>query len=139
MKLNIKLRHQTLVILLGAAMFFSCKNNQEKKETVPADEPVAAAAEKSEEWIYLFDGTNTEGWRWYNMDSLTAGCIVKDSTLTFYTELGLEQDYTGGKDIIYAKEEFDNFELYLEWKIPAGGNSGVFYHVKEGNDGHPVV
>src|SRR5690606_40821753 len=93
----------------------------------------------SQEWIYLFDGTSTEGWRGYNMDSLPPGWIVKDSTLTFDTELGLEQDYTGGKDIIYAKEEFDNFELYLEWKIPAGGNSGIFYHVKEGYDGPPVV
>ena len=28
-------------------------------------------------------------------------------------------------------EEFGNFELYVEWKIPEGGNSGIFYHVKE--------
>lgn len=53
-------------------------------------------------------------------------------TLTFDTQLGLEQDYKGGKDIMYGAEEFENFELYLEWKIPEGGNSGIFYHVKEG-------
>ena len=28
-------------------------------------------------------------------------------------------------------EEFENFELYLEWKITEGGNSGIFYHVTE--------
>lgn len=139
MKLNIKLRRHTLLLLLGAAMVFSCKSNTEKKETIPVEEPVATTEDTSQEWIYLFDGTSTEGWRGYNMDSLPPGWIVKDSTLTFDTELGLEQDYTGGKDIIYAKEEFDNFELYLEWKIPAGGNSGIFYHVKEGYDGPPVV
>jgi hypothetical protein len=33
---------------------------------------------------------------------------------------------------MYAAEEFDNFELYLEWKLPPGGNSGIFYHLKEG-------
>ncbi len=44
----------------------------------------------------------------------------------------MEQDYTGGQDIIYANEEFDNFEFYVEWKIPEGGNSGIFYHLKEG-------
>ncbi|EPR65687.1 putative secreted glycosyl hydrolase [Cyclobacterium qasimii M12-11B] len=45
--------------------------------------------------------------------------------------MGLEQDYTGGKDIIYGAEEFENFELYLEWKLPKGGNSGIFYHIPE--------
>src|SRR5690606_11801220 len=106
MKLNIILRHQTLLILLGATLVFSCKNKTEKKETIPSDEPVAAAVKESGEWIYLFDGTSTEGWRGYNMDSLPPGWIVKDSTLTFDTELGLEQNYTGGKDIIYADQEF---------------------------------
>ena len=139
MKLNIKLRHHTLLLLLGAAMVFSCKNKTEKTETIPSEEPVAVAVEEFGDWIYLFDGTSTEGWRGYDMDSLPPGWTIKDSTLTFDTELGMEQDYTGGKDIIYAKEEFDNFELYLEWKIPAGGNSGIFYHVKEGYDGPPVV
>ena len=38
----------------------------------------------------------------------------------------------GGGDIIYYLEEFENFHLYLEWKLPEGGNSGVFYHLKEG-------
>ena len=28
-------------------------------------------------------------------------------------------------------EEFENFELYLEWKITEGGNSGIFYHLTE--------
>ena len=30
------------------------------------------------------------------------------------------------------KEQFESFELYLEWKLPKGGNSGVFYNVQEG-------
>ncbi len=83
-------------------------------------------------WIYLFDGTSTDGWRAYNSESLPAQWVIKDSCLTFDTEKKLESEMEGGKDIIYAKEEFENFELYLEWKLPEGGNSGVFYHVKEG-------
>jgi hypothetical protein len=86
----------------------------------------------SNDWIYLFDGTSTEGWRAYNGDELPSQWLIKDGALTFDTEQRLETDYQGGKDIIYAKEEFDNFELYLEWKLPAGGNSGIFYHLKEG-------
>jgi hypothetical protein len=87
---------------------------------------------KDSEWIFLFDGTSTEGWRAYNGDSLPPGWVAINGELTFDTELGLEQNYTGGKDIIYGLEEFDNFEFYIEWKLPEGGNSGIFYHLKEG-------
>ena len=52
--------------------------------------------------------------------------------MTFDTDLKLEEEWIGGGDIIYYKEEFEYFELYLEWKLPKGGNSGVFYNVQEG-------
>ena len=114
----------------------SCKENSKSHgETVENK----VAEEQKSEWTYLFDGTSLDGWRGYGMDALPPGWTIKDSTLTFDTELGLEQNYTGGKDIIYGDEEFDNFELYLEWKLPEGGNSGIFYHVKEGYGGPPVV
>lgn len=125
------LRLAVLILAIAA-----CKNQSNKKDettTTPTTD------EKKSEWTYLFDGTSLEGWRGYGMDSLPPGWTIKDSFLTFDTELGLEQDYTGGKDIIYGAEEFDNFELYLEWKIPKGANSGIFYHVKEGYNGPPVV
>lgn len=110
---------KSMIILLLAFTVFSCGKG---------------AKEETNEWINLFDGTTTEGWRAYNGDALPPGWIAKDGELTFDTELGLEQDYTGGKDIIYGVEEFENFELYLEWKLPEGGNSGIFYHLKEGFD-----
>ncbi|WP_121926339.1 DUF1080 domain-containing protein [Flavobacterium weaverense] len=91
------------------------------------------------DWIVLFDGTTTAGWRGYNGKTLPPGWVIEDKTLTFKTDLGLEQDYVGGKDIIYGAEEFDNFELYIEWKLPKGGNSGIFYHVKEGFKNPPQV
>jgi Domain of Unknown Function (DUF1080) len=95
----------------------------------------AAAAKTTEDWIPLFDGTTTDGWRAYNGDALPPQWVIENGTLTFDTAKKTEAEHQGGKDIIYAKEEFDNFELYLEWKIPAGGNSGIFYHLKEGYDG----
>ena len=109
-----------LLLLTLSILITSCKNETK---------------DESDEWIHLFDGTTTEGWRAYNGESLPAQWIIEDGALTFDTEKKLESEKEGGKDIIYAKEEFDNFELYLEWKLPAGGNSGVFYHLKEGYDG----
>jgi hypothetical protein len=113
----------------------SCNNQSGKKE----ESATTKTGENNSGWTYLFDGTSLKGWRGYNMDSLPPGWTIKDSTLTFDTRLGLEQNYTGGKDILYGAEEFENFELYLEWKLPKGGNSGIFYHVKEGYTGPPSV
>lgn len=121
-----------IAILVFALSACSTENTAEKSEST---DEVAT----TDEWIYLFDGSSTDGWRAYNGDSLPPGWIIKNEELTFDTKLGLEQDYEGGKDIIYGAEEFDNFELYLEWKLPEGGNSGIFYHLKEGYDSPPQV
>ena len=120
---------QRLITFLIFLIFMGCNpENKTEKEAEVADTP----ADTSDEWIYLFDGTTTDGWRGYNGETLPPRWTIKDSTLTFDTEMKVETEYTGGSDIIYAKEEFDNFELYLEWKLPPGGNSGILYHIKEG-------
>ena len=48
--------------------FFSC-NNMENQKT--------------DEWIYLFNGLNTNGWRGYNSDVMPSGWDVVDGVLTF--------------------------------------------------------
>ena len=53
--------------------------------------------------------------------SLPAGWQVKDSALTRVAEAG---------DIV-TDEVFRDFELTLEWKVAAGGNSGIMYRVSE--------
>lgn len=112
------------VIVIG--LFISCKQ---------------ALKKNASEWISLFDGTSLNGWRAYNGDEMPPGWMIIDSVLTFTTDQIMEEDYDykGSRDIIYGASEFDNFELYLEWKIPKGGNSGIFYHLKEGYDGPPEV
>ena len=121
-----KTLYQFTAVLFGLAVFNACSTNQSTE-----------TATEEDDWIYLFDGTSTEGWRAYNGETLPAQWEIVDGALTFDTEKRLEKDKQGGKDIIYAAEEFENFELYLEWKLPAGGNSGIFYHLKENEPGGP--
>lgn len=128
---------QLLIIFVLSTIFIACKKTTETESKPPSEteKQEVTSDQNEDDWIYLFDGKTTDGWRAYNGDSLPPGWIAQDGVLTFDTELGLEQDYTGGKDIIYGLEEFDNFEFYVEWKIPKGGNSGIFYHLKEGIEG----
>lgn len=125
-------------ILCAMLLTLACKN-EPKKNNVAEGEEVEAVVTKDDGWIYLFDGTSTDGWRAYNGESLPPQWVVKDSALTFDTEKRVEAERKGGKDIIYGAEEFENFELYLEWKIPEGGNSGILYHLKEGYNSPPEV
>lgn len=120
----------TFSLIFLVITLFSCKNKPAPEAEVPA-----VLEEAKSEWISLFDGTSTVGWRAYNGDHLPPQWVIVDGALTFDTESKNEADFEGGKDIIYAAEEFDNFELSLEWKIPDGGNSGIFYHAKEGYNG----
>ena len=87
---------------------------------------------KESKWIDLFDGKSTDGGRAYNGEEIPTKWAAVDGELTFDTDLKLEDEWKGGGDIIYYLEEFEYFELYLEWKLPKGGNSGVFYNVQEG-------
>jgi hypothetical protein len=72
-------------------------------------------------WHLLFDGESTAGWRGYGKDAFPDGWQVVDGCLV---RVG------AGGDII-TEAEFDDFELKLDWRISAGGNSGIFFRVDE--------
>ncbi|QCX01022.1 DUF1080 domain-containing protein [Aggregatimonas sangjinii] len=126
-----------LFLVLGL-LSVSCKSDKKnsKKETVAEKGEMNTA---TDDWVFLFDGSSTKGWRAYNGDSLPPQWVIVDGVLTFDTERKLESERKGGNDIIYAAEAFDNFELYWEWKIPEGGNSGLLYHIQEGDWSPPEV
>jgi glucose/arabinose dehydrogenase len=79
-------------------------------------------AEKRGGWTLLFDGKTTGGWRNYRTNSLSDGWVVKDGAL--------ERVQRNAGDII-TTEEYEYFELSLEYRISKGGNSGVMFHVTE--------
>ena len=108
--------------LFIALAFVACKKEVAKK---------AEHKEEKSEWIYLLDETNAQNWRSYKGESLPPGWTITEGVLKFDTELKSEDEYKGGKDVVYGAQEFDNFEFYVEWKIPKGANSGIFYHINE--------
>jgi hypothetical protein len=93
---------------------------QEKAEA-PVMHNVLSDAEKAQGWELLFDGRTMEKWRGFGREDVHEGWAVVDGAVT---RVG------GGGDII-TREQYENFDLYLEWRIAPAGNSGVFYHVRE--------
>ena len=97
--------------------------NHEQKKEVETEEPrVTKELTTESEWVSLMDASK---WRGFNQDSVPSNWRVKDSIIVCF---GNAEDHGG--DII-STEQYDNFELRLEWKISPGGNSGIFYHVVE--------
>jgi hypothetical protein len=82
-------------------------------------------------WRLLFDGKTTDGWRGYKMDKMPPGWKVIDGALVRLAG-GAGGKGAGGGDDVVTVEQFDDFELSLEWKVvDAAGNSGVLYRVSE--------
>ncbi len=108
-------------LLFAASLLTSCKSKAPKEGTATTQE---------EKWTVLFDGTSTAGWRGYGKDKFPeAGWVIENGALKC---IGSGQGEAGGSggDIIYDKK-FKDFRLKLEWKISAGGNSGIFYMAQE--------
>jgi len=80
--------------------------------------------EKTEGWRLLFNGKNLDGWRKFQGKEIS-GWKVIDGVLN---NSGVGSDHGG--DIV-TSEKFQNFKLYLEWKVAPQSNSGIFYHVNE--------
>jgi hypothetical protein len=91
--------------------------------TATAGEPnTLTDQEKADGWVLLFDGRTTDGWRNFQREEIGDGWKVVDSALTRVAK--------GAGDII-TEQQYDAFELVLEYKISKEGNSGVMYHVTE--------
>ena len=74
---------QLTSIVCLAILLISCKT--ETKKVIDNQTEV-----KSDEWIHLFDGTSTDGWRAYNGEVLPPQWIIENGILTFDTERKLE-------------------------------------------------
>jgi cytochrome c len=93
-------------------------------------ENILTAEESKAGWKLLFDGKTTNGWRGYKKDAMPPGWKVEDGALVRAAG-GAGGKGAGGGDDIVTLDEYDDFELVLEWKIRPKGNSGVLFRVVE--------
>ncbi len=77
------------------------------------------------DWTVLFDGERVTGLRGYKQVGFPNSWEIVDGTLKTIPGYGVD---------LISVDIYSNFELELEWKVPEGGNSGIFYFATEEGD-----
>lgn len=100
------------------------------RETTEPAPNTLTDTEKSEGWQLLFDGSTTNGWHVFNNKSDGSAWVVDQGSLSLDPKEIKDWQTVGGGDLVCA-EEYDNFDLKLEWKVADSGNSGIILFIKE--------
>ena len=111
----------TRITILLALLSSACLVTTHREEATPN---MLLENERAHGTVLLFDGHSTAGWRGYKHTTCPAGWQVVDGALTRVSEAG---------DIV-TTEEYQDFLFEFEWKVAAGANSGVMFHVSEDHD-----
>jgi len=83
--------------------------------------------EKAQGWRLLWDGKTGKGWH-----SAKGGAFPAKGWSLANGELAVESKGGGGD--IMTDEQFDAFELQLDFKVSEGANSGIFYYLTAAHD-----
>ena len=101
-------------------LFTSFTSDNEQKDNT------LSKKEKKEGWVLLFDGTTMNGWRAYkNRES--EGWDVKNG------ELYCKQEGVKKRADLITNNQYENYELLIDWKISPKKNSGIIYMATEEN------
>lgn len=112
-----------LIVLFGLMIAVPVSNAQSKKNKKQKTSlNKLTKKEIKDGWELLFDGKTADKWRNYKDDKVK-GWDIEDGNLI-----------ASGKGIgdIITKDQYENFELYIEWRIFDKANSGIFFNVVEG-------
>jgi hypothetical protein len=133
------MKYLSLITILCLSLF-ACKGKPKEVATPPAavvetpkvdpNLPVLTDAEKANGWKLLFDGKSTAGWHRYGGVPIGPAWKISEGALMLDASNKAGWQSQGGGDIV-TDEEYQNFDLTLDWKIDTCGNSGVIFGVHE--------
>jgi hypothetical protein len=100
-------------------IFIACstppKSESEAESTVPAG------------FVSLFDGETMSGWRFFRNAENNAWEVVDGTLHCKPFQEGVENK----RGDLVTEEAYQNFELWIDWKISSQGNSGIMFRVSE--------
>ncbi|HWJ92632.1 MAG TPA: DUF1080 domain-containing protein, partial [Flavisolibacter sp.] len=115
-----QLNMKQIIFVIAFFVLASCSSSKSGADNALVKE------EKNEGWKLLFDGRTLDGWRTYQ-NKPSESWSVTDGTIHCK---GSKEKTDLHADLI-TKDQYDNFELSLDWKISPQGNSGIMYLVTE--------
>ncbi len=118
-----------LSIGIAASLLFAC-NSQDNKNNTDTMQTDSTKTVQANDWVTLFDGKTTNGWHKYGGGPVGSAWKIADGALYLDATDKENGKIKNGGDIA-TDEEFENFDLKLEWKISKGGNSGIMFCVHE--------
>lgn len=135
----------TFACLILAGAIAGCQGgtgtNQPETDTTKTDTMAAAPVEmktniltdeeKNAGWQLLFDGASKSNFHVFNKKTDGSAWQVTDGAIHLDTTTKNDGKIVGGGDLV-TNEEYESFDLKLEWKIDPGGNSGIMFYVQEG-------
>jgi len=86
---------------------------------------LVAVAAQGGDWVNLFNGKNLDGWK-----------AIDGPMESWKVEGDLLYCSGGGGGWLSTDKEYKDFEVELEFRVPAGGNSGVF--LRAPHEGNPA-
>jgi hypothetical protein len=114
-----------IIVFAFACLLISCNPNQTSMNSTDNSE-----AGGDNGWITLFDGKTTNGWHSYGKTIVGKSWKVEDGALRLDAAAKKGYQTEEGGDIV-TNDEFENYDLKLEWKISEKGNSGIVFFVHE--------
>jgi hypothetical protein len=131
--------HSNGIVILCSLMllFTSCGVEKQDRSVSPTIDEfnILTSEEEAAGWKLLFDGVSFESWRGLGLDAVPEGhWEIEEGWIKKIPsgEVPVQKDgqpLVGGD--IMTVDSFEDFELYLEWKISPAGNSGIKYNVSE--------
>jgi len=124
--------YKIVSIFFAAILFYGCHST--KVNTMTSSQSTSSVAlsqqEKEQGWKLLFDGHSLNGWHGYGRTDVPKAWKAEGGVLHLDAASKKSYSTNEGGDIV-TNEDFDNFDLKLEWKISPKGNSGIIFYVKE--------
>jgi hypothetical protein len=124
--------YKIVAILIAPIFFYGCHST--KINTMNSSQATASSTlsqqEKEQGWKLLFDGQSLSGWHGYGRTDVPKAWKAEGGVLHLDAASKKSYSTNEGGDIV-TNEDFDNFDLKLEWKISPKGNSGIIFYVKE--------
>lgn len=119
-----KFYFSTMLCFLFASLFsVTIANAQQKDNTL-------SLQEKADGYQLLFDGKTLNGWKGFKNQSIASWSVDNG---TIHSRSGAE-NYGAITTDLSTLDQYENFELSIDWKISPKGNSGILYLVTEESD-----